>query len=73
MYSEIIMSQENIEAEASGGLGKDIMAPPPRERSRQQKILLAGVAELAHLITVLLYHREFIVPHESTDGTIIDG
>lgn len=67
------MDQENIKAEATGGLEKDIMPSPPRKRTRRQKDLLAGIAVLGLLITVILCYREFISPNKSTDDVLIDG
>ncbi len=67
------MDQENIKVETAGGLEKDVMSPPPRKRTRQQKVLLAGIAGLVLLIAMILYYHECIAPYESTDDAFIDG
>jgi membrane fusion protein (multidrug efflux system) len=67
------MDQENIQVETPGGLEKDIILPPLHKRTRQQKVLLAGVAGAILIIVVILYYREFIAPYESTDDAFIDG
>jgi membrane fusion protein, multidrug efflux system len=67
------MDQENLKVETAGGLEKDVMSPPPRKRTRRQKVLLAGIAGLVLLIAIILYYRECIAPYESTDDAFIDG
>lgn len=67
MNSDILMDKDNTKVEAAGILEKDIMLRPSRKRSRQQKVLLAGVARSAPLITVILCYREFIAPNKSTN------
>jgi membrane fusion protein (multidrug efflux system) len=67
------MEQENIKAEATGSLEKEVMPPPPRKKGRRLKLLLGGAALLVVLIAVIFYYSLFIAPYESTDDAFIDG
>jgi membrane fusion protein (multidrug efflux system) len=66
------MEEQNIKAEATGGLEKETIPPPPRKRKQRLKILV-GMAGLVILVAIIFYYLRCVAPYESTDDAFIDG